>query len=317
VSQARASYAEAGAAMRQAIDRALAASLGPRQWAVVAVVLELTASYSKLSDDLYLAEIAARVFRTDEPTTWQVKRISADLKDLAAAGIIEREPPRIGRPAAGGPRYRVVLPAAGKGAADGSLSGAKGTKGSSERAEREQRARVKGAASARKGSSQRGSYREGTEESSEKNARRTSSQQLALMPNGDHPQAGDTTLPVVEQLCNRLADSIEQRGSKRPTVTRAWCTDMDRLLRIDGRDPDDVVWVIDWLTAGRDEVAAFWAPNVRSPRKLRDKWDTMREQHERRRRTDRHARDIDGIRRAAQREAGPAGPAPPPQRRTS
>jgi hypothetical protein len=59
---------------------------------------------------------------------------------------------------------------------------------------------------------------------------------------------------------------------------------MDKLIRIDGREADDVARVIRWLNDGRDEVAQFWQANVRSPRKLREKWDQMREQYERRKR---------------------------------
>lgn len=90
--------------------------------------------------------------------------------------------------------------------------------------------------------------------------------------------------PEAERLSHLLADSIGQRGSKRPNVTDGWVTDMDKLIRIDGREADDVARVIRWLNDGRDEVAQFWQANVRSPRKLREKWDQMREQYERRKR---------------------------------
>jgi Helix-turn-helix domain len=100
-------------------------------------------------------------------------------------------------------------------------------------------------------------------------------------------------------LCEALADSIAERGSKRPTITAAWIRDMDRLLRLDGRAEDDVARVIRWLAAGADEIAAFWAPNVRSPGKLRARWDTMREQVER----DRAKRGRSGARTQRNRDA--------------
>lgn len=83
------------------------------------------------------------------------------------------------------------------------------------------------------------------------------------------------------RLCGLLADSIAARGSKRPIVTTGWIRDMGLLLRIDERTEEDVARVIRWLTGAADPVAHFWAPNVRSPRKLREKWDQMREQHAR------------------------------------
>jgi hypothetical protein len=98
--------------------------------------------------------------------------------------------------------------------------------------------------------------------------------------------------PDAERLCHLLADCIGQRGSKRPTVTKRWLTDMDRLLRLDGREPNEVERVVRWLDSARDDIAAFWQPNVRSPGTLRAKWDQMSEQYARRRRpTSRQQRD--------------------------
>jgi hypothetical protein len=85
------------------------------------------------------------------------------------------------------------------------------------------------------------------------------------------------------RLCEELADSIKARGSKRPTVTGAWISDMDKLIRIDGRTESEISGVITWLTRATDEPSRFWAPNIRSPKKLREKWDQMKEQYNQRR----------------------------------
>lgn len=98
--------------------------------------------------------------------------------------------------------------------------------------------------------------------------------------------APDAPLPGLDPpdharaLCDLFADSLGRRG-KRPSVTAAWLTDMDLLLRVDGREPDKVRAVITWLESGGDDVASFWRPNIRSPRKLRSKWDQMQEQYQR------------------------------------
>ena len=86
--------------------------------------------------------------------------------------------------------------------------------------------------------------------------------------------------PRVTQLCELLADSMLSRPTvtKKPQITKSWLADMDKLIRIDGRDPDDIERVIRWLDTTPDETSTFWAPNVRSPRKLREKWDQMAEQ---------------------------------------
>lgn len=80
-------------------------------------------------------------------------------------------------------------------------------------------------------------------------------------------------------LCQEFADQIASRGNKRPAVTKAWEDEMDRLLRLDHRELDHVRRVLKWLNAGADPPALFWRPNVRSPAKLREKWDQMAEQY--------------------------------------
>lgn len=49
-----------------------------------------------------------------------------------------------------------------------------------------------------------------------------------------------------------------------------WAGDMQRLIRIDGRDPPDIERVIRWCQS--DD---FWMANILSPGKLRQKWDTL------------------------------------------
>lgn len=78
-------------------------------------------------------------------------------------------------------------------------------------------------------------------------------------------------LPHAGRLCHLLADLIEANGSKRPKVTRTWLRDMDRLMRLDGRTPEQVESAIRWCQ--QDE---FWRSNVMSPSKLRTRYDQMR-----------------------------------------
>ena len=68
-----------------------------------------------------------------------------------------------------------------------------------------------------------------------------------------------------------LALLIEENGSKKPKVTDAWITDMDRLIRLDERTPEQVENAIRW--SQRDD---FWKSNILSPKKLREKYDQLR-----------------------------------------
>ena len=55
-----------------------------------------------------------------------------------------------------------------------------------------------------------------------------------------------------------------------------WAQDIDYLIRIDNRNPMDIIRVFQW-TQRND----FWVANIRSPRKLREKWDTLELQMQR------------------------------------
>jgi hypothetical protein len=85
--------------------------------------------------------------------------------------------------------------------------------------------------------------------------------------------------PDAARLARLLAASITRRTPqlKPPKVTPAWIADMDGLLRIDGLPPERVEELIGWLEAGEDDDARFWAPNIRSPHKLRKQAGTLLE----------------------------------------
>jgi len=55
-----------------------------------------------------------------------------------------------------------------------------------------------------------------------------------------------------------------------PEGLRRWAYDIDLMMRIDCRRPDEIRELIDW--SHRDP---FWKANILSPGKLREKWDTL------------------------------------------
>lgn len=59
-------------------------------------------------------------------------------------------------------------------------------------------------------------------------------------------------------------------GAIIPHNLNKWCSSFDRLMRIDGRTVDEIRQVMQWVY--QDE---FWCTNIRSPEKLREKWDTV------------------------------------------
>lgn len=97
--------------------------------------------------------------------------------------------------------------------------------------------------------------------------------------------AGDAPKPYIEpqiepscsfmseasDLCNLLAHLIEQNGSRSPKITARWMGDMEKIMRIDGRTPQQVESAIRWC-----QGHAFWKANILSPAKLREKYDQLR-----------------------------------------
>ncbi|MFI8200062.1 hypothetical protein ACIF6K_26660 [Streptomyces sp. NPDC085942] len=75
----------------------------------------------------------------------------------------------------------------------------------------------------------------------------------------------------VERICQHLAQRVEDNGSKRPTITKAWRTAARLMLDKDGRTEDQVHGCIDWC-----QDSDFWRSNVMSLPKLREKYDTLR-----------------------------------------
>lgn len=85
--------------------------------------------------------------------------------------------------------------------------------------------------------------------------------------------------PEAERLCNLFADSLGAPvGAIRPNVTDEWVTDMDKLMRLDGRPVNEVEGFIRWLGEGTHPVAEWWQPNIRSPKTLRKQWDRVKGQ---------------------------------------
>jgi hypothetical protein len=80
------------------------------------------------------------------------------------------------------------------------------------------------------------------------------------------------------ELCGLFAEQLRERGYK-PVVTPAWIRDMERMIRLDGREPAAVAKVLRWLHEGEGKTAQFWRPNIQSPATLRGQWVRMSEQY--------------------------------------
>lgn len=87
----------------------------------------------------------------------------------------------------------------------------------------------------------------------------------------NEPDSSQFNNADTNEICNLLADCIARNGFKRPSVTKEWLKVIDRMMRIDGRTPEQIQGAIIWAT--QDD---FWSMNVRSPHKLREHFDRLR-----------------------------------------
>lgn len=79
----------------------------------------------------------------------------------------------------------------------------------------------------------------------------------------------------VRDLCDALSEALTHNGVKH-TIGKRWHTAARLILDSDGRPFDEVIEVIDYATT--DD---FWRPNILSMTKLREKYDTLRLQMQR------------------------------------
>lgn len=79
--------------------------------------------------------------------------------------------------------------------------------------------------------------------------------------------------PDVDRLCTHLADRIVANGNRTPAVNAKWRDAARLLIDKDGLTEDQVHAAIDW-----SQDHEFWRANILSMPKLREKYDTLRQQ---------------------------------------
>jgi hypothetical protein len=81
----------------------------------------------------------------------------------------------------------------------------------------------------------------------------------------------------VTRLCDHLADRIAGNGAKRPSIGKGWHDAARLMLDNDGRTEQEIHGAIDWC-----QTDEFWRSNILSMPKLREKYEQLRLQAQRR-----------------------------------
>lgn len=77
------------------------------------------------------------------------------------------------------------------------------------------------------------------------------------------------------RLCVVLASLMTDNGVRPPKISKEWERDMEHILRLDQRSPEEVEFIIRW-----SQQHDFWKSNILSPKKLRKQFDRLRLQAE-------------------------------------
>jgi phage replication O-like protein O len=99
----------------------------------------------------------------------------------------------------------------------------------------------------------------------------------------DAPPKSGEYLDKAEQIATMLLDNIcywdpTHRYKKKDKAPKSWILEIERAMRIDGRTQEQLEFIIEYLFTQSSEAATFWAPNIHSGKKLRSKFDKIKNQ---------------------------------------
>lgn len=98
---------------------------------------------------------------------------------------------------------------------------------------------------------------------------------------GSDAPAGATTIAgeVSDFLLNAICetDPSHRFNNCKPSL-ESWGIEIDRAIRIDGRKPEDLKRLIQIIFYDNNRVSQFWRANIQSGKKLREKFDTIKNQ---------------------------------------
>jgi hypothetical protein len=71
-------------------------------------------------------------------------------------------------------------------------------------------------------------------------------------------------------------DASHKYNRTKPAL-KSWANDIDKAIRIDGRDAESLKHMIHYLFNEKTQTAIFWSPNIQSGKTLREKFDTVKQ----------------------------------------
>ena len=90
-----------------------------------------------------------------------------------------------------------------------------------------------------------------------------------------YQQAYTLARSLMASIASWKPDFAEIQPSKAERTATRWAKDVNIMLRVDKRKPDDVQAVIDWLPSHEGSCGFTWRAQILSGRKLREKFDKL------------------------------------------
>ena len=80
---------------------------------------------------------------------------------------------------------------------------------------------------------------------------------------------------LLKKIHTNIPDYRYAKSAQREPTIQRWAKDIDFMIRIDGRDPDLIKLMIEWVQDTSNSIGEFWASNIMSGKKLREKYDEL------------------------------------------
>jgi hypothetical protein len=100
-----------------------------------------------------------------------------------------------------------------------------------------------------------------------------------IVGNDSDESFSDEAIKLAEFLYESIIswDSNHKYANSKPSL-KSWARDIDKAIRIDGRDATSLKRMIHFLFTSNNKVAIFWSSNIQSGSKLRKHYDTIKNQ---------------------------------------
>jgi DNA-binding Lrp family transcriptional regulator len=100
-----------------------------------------------------------------------------------------------------------------------------------------------------------------------------------VIPTVTDLETWNTSQSIAEYLLESICrwDDTHKYNRRKPSLN-GWVKEIDKAIRLDGRTEEQLMFIIDFIFKEKNDVSLFWSANIQSGKKLRDKFDQIKNQ---------------------------------------